>query len=204
MISQLLIGTTNKGKLKEISEVLNTLPIELVTPDGLRMVGQPEETGNSYEENAIIKCNFYYDQSHSLPTLAEDSGIEVAAFPGELGLTTRRWGAGANATDEEWLRHFLTELSKHPQELHRATFVCTAALQLPGEPVPHIFRGTCPGRLLLEPQTAIPHGIPLSACFIADGQTHVYAAMNPTEKNKISHRGSAIHQVKNYLEKLNR
>lgn len=199
MISQLLIGTTNPGKFKEISEVLSTLPIELLTPQGLGIQGQPEETGINYEENARIKCQFYYDQSKGLATLAEDSGIEVDAFPGELGLTTRRWGAGPQASDEEWLRHFLAELAKHPQELHRATFVCTAALQLSGEATPHIFRGTCPGRILLQPQTAIPHGIPLSACFVADGQTKVYNALDPIEKNKISHRGWAIHQVREFF-----
>ena len=91
MIHQLLIGTTNKGKFKEISEVLNVLPVELLTPQGLKIVGQPEETGENYEENARIKCQLYYDHSGQMPRLAEDSGIEIDAFPGELGMKTGRW-----------------------------------------------------------------------------------------------------------------
>lgn len=199
-MQKLLIGTTNKGKFKEITEVLHTLSLELLQPQDLGIVEQPEETGSTYEENARIKCQFYYNQSGHLMTLAEDSGIEIDAFPGELGITTRRWGAGPTATDEEWLTHFLVELKKHPPELHRATFHCTAALILPGEETIHFFHGACPGKLLAEPQTDIPHGIPLSACFVPDGFGKVYAALTPKEKNRISHRGRAVHQVRDFLE----
>ena len=197
MIHQLLIGTTNKGKFKEISEVLNTLPVELLTPQGLKIVGQPEETGGNYEENARIKCQFYYDQSGQMPTLAEDSGIEIDAFPGELGMKTRRWGAGENATDEEWLTHFLTELKKKPPEIRTARFHCTASLMLDNKM--HVFRGISPGILHTEPQTAIPHGIPLSSCFQPEGFDKVYSALTPEEKNQISHRGRAMHQVREFL-----
>lgn len=198
-MEKILIGTTNKGKFKEISEVLDTLSLELIQPQKLGIEGVPEETGSTYEENARIKCLFYYNQSEHLPTLAEDSGIEVDAFPNELGITTRRWGAGPNATDEEWLTHFLAELKKHPKNLHRATFICTAALKLPHDDTIHIFHGACPGTLLVEPQTDIPHGIPLSACFVPDGFSKVYAALTPEEKNRISHRGRAVHQVRDFL-----
>ena len=196
---ELLIGTTNQGKFAEISEVLSMLPIKLFTPDDLSITEHPEETGSNYEENARLKCDFYAQKSN-LPTLAEDSGIEIAAFPNELGFKTRRWGAGAHATDEEWLTHFLTELKKHPEELHRATFVCTAAFKLPHNDTIHIFQGACPGRLLTTPQTAVPHGIPLSSCFIPDGFDNVYSALTPEEKNRISHRGRAMHQVRDFIE----
>lgn len=199
MIQQLLIGTTNKGKFKEISEVLEKLPIQLLMPQDVGITEQPEETGANYEENAKIKCLFYAQKS-GLPTLAEDSGIEIDAFPGELGLKTRRWGAGENASDEEWLKHFLGELSQKPPEKRTARFHCTAALLInPNEETIHTFVGLCPGKLLLEPQTEVPHGIPLSACFVADGFEKVYNAMTPEEKNKISHRGRAIHQVRDFL-----
>lgn len=200
---QLLIGTTNQGKLAEICEVLGHLPIELLSPRDLGITEHPEETGSNYEENARLKCDFYAKKSN-IQTLAEDSGIEIDAFPNELGFKTRRWGAGANVSDEEWLKHFLTELKKHPPELHRATFICTTALNYE-DPKTHttrmdIFTGSCTGKLLTEPQTAIPHGIPLSSCFIPDGFDKVYAALNPSEKNRISHRGRAIHQVRDFLE----
>lgn len=203
-VLELLIGTTNKGKFHEIGEVLLSLPVKLVTPQEKDITGSPEETGSTYEENARIKSIFYFEAAGGMATLAEDSGIEIDAFPQELGLKTRRWGAGENATDEEWLAHFLEELKKKPEEKRTARFHCTAALTLKnpdtGKTETHIFNGECPGFLHTEPKTAIPHGIPLSACFQPDGFDKVYAALTPEEKNSISHRGRAIHQVRDFLK----
>jgi XTP/dITP diphosphohydrolase len=192
---KILIGTTNKGKFKEISEVLSSLPIELITPDTLGITEVPVETGENYEENALIKAKFYSEKS-GLTTVAEDSGIEVDALPGKLGHLTRRWGKGENATDEEWLSHFLDMMKK--QENRSATFKCTAAIIHEGKF--HVFHGECRGQILTEPQVALPHGIPISACFVPEGMTKVYAALSPEEKNLISHRGRAMHQVKEFLE----
>ncbi len=201
---ELLIGTTNKGKFHEIGEVLSALPIALIAPQERGIDESPPETGLTYEENARIKSLFYFEKSGSLMTLAEDSGIEIDAFPNELGLKTRRWGAGEDATDEEWLAYFLDELKKKPEDMRTARFHCSAALTLSNEktglPETHIFNGVCDGFLHIEPKTAIPHGIPLSACFQPDGFEKVYAALSPAEKNSISHRGRAMHQVRDFLE----
>lgn len=200
---QLLIGTTNKGKFKEMKEVLGSLPIDFITPHDLGITEMPEETGGTYEENARIKSHFYFEKSGRIATLAEDSGIEIDAFPNELGLKTRRWGAGEHATDEEWLDHFLTELKKKPPEKRTARFHCAAALtmqnRLTGDIETNVFHGVCPGFLHTEPKTEVPHGIPLSACFQPDGFDKVYAALTPEEKNMISHRGRAMHQVRDFL-----
>lgn len=201
---ELLIGTTNKGKVKEIAEVLDSLPIRLITPEEKGIHENPEEHGTTYEENARIKSLFYFEKSGHTVTLAEDSGIEIDAFPNELGLKTRRWGAGEKANDEEWLAYFLKELRKKPRETHTARFRCTAALTLEHptthEPETYIFEGVCSGTLLTEPQTSIPHGIPLSACFQPDGFTKVYAALTPEEKNRTSHRGQAMHKLHAFLK----
>ena len=198
----ILIGTTNKGKFHEIGEVLLGLPLQLITPQEKQITESPEETGGTYEENARIKSLFYFEASGGIMTLAEDSGIEIDAFPNELGLKTRRWGAGEHATDDEWLAYFLEELKKKPEEKRAARFHCTAALTLQNGTSleTHVFHGECPGFLHTEPKTAIPHGIPLSACFQPEGFEKVYAALTPEEKNSISHRGRAIHQVRDFLK----
>ncbi len=200
---ELLIGTTNKGKFLEIGEVLASLPIKMITPQDLGIIESPDENGGTYKENAKIKSAFYFEKS-KIATLAEDSGIEIDAFPNELGLKTRRWGAGAEASDEEWLDYFLKELKKKPREQHTARFHCTAALTImnkkTGKTETYTFDGICPGFLHTEPKTAVPHGIPLSACFQPDGFNKVYAALTPEEKNKISHRGRAMHQVADFLK----
>lgn len=195
---RILIGTTNKGKFNEIKEVLGDLPIELITPDQLEITESPEETGGNYIENAVIKARFYYEKSGGITTVAEDSGIEVEALPGELGLKTRRWGKGENATDEEWLMHFLETIKK--LENRKAVFKCTAAIV--HKNITHHFTGECWGKLLTEPQVPPPKGIPISACFVPDGFTKVYAALTPQEKNLISHRGKAISRLRPLLLSL--
>lgn len=194
---KILIGTTNPGKFKEIHEVLGDAH-ELIMPKDIGINETPQETGTTYKENALIKANFYYEKSGHTTTIAEDSGIELEAFPGELGHLTRRWGKGENATDEEWLTHFL-EIMQETQNKN-AVFRCTTAVIHNGETT--IFVGQCHGKILSQPQTAIPKGIPISSCFLPDGFDKVYAALTPTEKNKISHRGRAMMQVRDFLATL--
>ena len=96
----LLVGTNNKGKVIEIGEVLADLPISLVTPEALQIIDVPDETGETYAENALQKAQFFYERA-ALPTIADDSGIVVDALKDELGIHTRRWGAGPDATDDD-------------------------------------------------------------------------------------------------------
>src|SRR3989338_5920977 len=124
----LLIGTSNPGKFKEIEEMLEGLPAELLRLDMIDITEQPAETGEDYATNALLKARFYAKKSGMI-TLAEDSGIEVYAFPGELGHHTRRWGKGEHASDEEWLDYFLKKLKQ--QSDRRATFFCSAAVVVP-------------------------------------------------------------------------
>lgn len=209
----LLIGTTNKGKFREISEVLSTLPIKLISLQDLAAAATtnstanatPHESGSTYAENARIKSAFYYAMSNGIPTLAEDSGIEIDALPGELGIHTRRWGNTTDnvadaMTDEEWLFCLLNKLKEFPPEKRTGRFHCTACLTINGKHT--FFTGTCEGTINIEPQTAIPHGIPLSSCFQPIGFNKVYAALDPDEKNRISHRGSAMHAVKKHISQI--
>ncbi len=83
-------------------EVLEDLPFKFVSLNDEHITEDVEENGETYEENAIIKAEFF-GRLTSLPTIADDSGILVDALEGELGVKTRRWGAGAQASDDEWL-----------------------------------------------------------------------------------------------------
>src|SRR3989344_4011024 len=95
---RLLLGTNNRGKVIEITEVLRDLPLEILTLRDLKITSAPEETGASYEENALLKARFFHGASNQTPTIADDSGIVVEALAGELGMHTRRRGAGPEAT----------------------------------------------------------------------------------------------------------
>ncbi len=193
-MTTILIATGNKGKYKEMMEVLGDLPFDFVTLADLELENDVAETGETYEANAFLKAEAFFRQT-GLPTIAEDSGIEVAALSGELGVKTRRWGAGEKASDEEWLDFFLRRMETESDR--SATFHCVAAF-VDGD-TRTSFHGSTLGILTKEPQCEIPHGIPVSALFIPTGHTKVYAAMSPTEKNQVSHRGKAMHQLKEFL-----
>ena len=195
MKPQVLFGTGNAGKIAEAREVFGT-EIDLVLPSavGISSDFSPEEDGTTFEENAEIKARAYAaaakDASHWQFAMAEDSGLFVDALPGEMGVRTRRWGAGPNATDADWLAHFLRKMEGVQDR--SARFVCVACVVgRNGEP-PQLFRGECRGVITKTPEAPLPAGIPVSACFRPRGCNAVFAALPPAEKNTISHRGNAM------------
>jgi XTP/dITP diphosphohydrolase len=196
-MQKILIATHNFGKFKELMEVLEDLPFKFVSLNDEGVEEDVEEDGDSFEANAIIKAEFF-SRLTGLPAIADDSGIHVDALSGELGVKTRRWGAGAEATDEEWLGHFLDRM--RTEENRQAEFVaCVAFAHMEHETL--TFRGECTGQILNTPAVDIEPGIPLSSVFLADGKDKVYSAMTKNEKNEISHRGLAIKKCKEYLLK---
>ncbi|MFH0838181.1 MAG: non-canonical purine NTP pyrophosphatase [Patescibacteria group bacterium] len=196
-MQKILIATHNFGKYKELMEVLEDLPFKFVSLNDEKITEDVEEHGDSFETNAILKAEFF-SRLTGLPAIADDSGIHVDALNNELGVKTRRWGAGANASDEEWLAHFLDRMAK--EKNRRAEFVaCIAFAHTGAETI--TFRGECVGQILDRPQTKIEHGIPLSSVFLPDGKNKVYSAMSKKEKNEISHRGLAIKKCYDYLLK---
>jgi XTP/dITP diphosphohydrolase len=196
-MQKILVATHNFGKYKELMEVLHTLPYKFVSLNDEGITEDVEENGSSYEENAIIKASFFGNLT-GLPTIADDSGIHVDALEGELGVKTRRWGAGAKASDEEWLNFFLDRMSTEKDR--RAEFVSTIAFWLPKAKT-EVFVGQCVGQILDSPQCEIEPGIPLSSVFLPEGQEQVFSCLSKAKKNAISHRGKAIKKCYNYLLK---
>lgn len=192
---KLLIATHNKGKFIEISEVLGELPIELLSLDDIGITEDVEETGITFGENAEIKARFFAELS-GLPTVADDSGIHVDALDGELGVQTRRWGAGPTATDEEWMEVFMDRM--HKEDDKKAEFVCAVCLVHDGK-VEH-FEAQTRGIILDELKADYLPGLPLSAVFQPEGFEKVYSALTIDEKNGISHRGKAFGTLRDYLK----
>lgn len=196
-MKKILIATRNFGKYKELMEVLEPLPFKFVSLNDENGEGDVEENGNTYEENAILKATFF-GQQLNLPTIADDSGLHVDALEGELGIKTRRWGAGENASDHRWLEVFLNRMEH--EHNRRAEFISVIALYRPGKET-LTFRGECIGKITDEPQAEIEEGIPLSSVFLPDGKKEVFSALSKNEKNEISHRGKAIKQCHDWLLK---
>lgn len=194
---QLLLGTSNKGKIIEMREALSGLLLEIKTPEELGLTESPHEHGETFEANALEKARFYFERAN-IPTLADDSGIIVDALKNELGIHTRRWGAGPDALDKEWIEYFLERMRKEKNK--RARFVCVIAL-IDKDGKEHFFEGTCNGVITETLEADYLPGLPISACFKPDGYGAVYSGMKVEQKNSTSHRGRALEKVREHLTK---
>lgn len=194
---KLVIATSNPGKYREIMEVLAGVPFEVLSSRELGLRDDCIEDGVTYRENALKKVRHYGLQT-GFKTLAEDSGIVVDALEGELGVKTRRFGAGEKAGDLEWIEYFLDVLKDVPEVKRTARFICCAALMDEAGEV-KFFEGTTEGVITFGLEAPIYEGLPISSCFRPAGFGKVYAALSVAEKNKVSHRGKAMHEVRGAL-----
>jgi XTP/dITP diphosphohydrolase len=194
---KILLGTKNKGKVIEAREVFNGSPITLLSPEDISITVEPEETGSTFEENAEQKARFYRELS-GLPTAADDSGIIVEALEKELGIHTRRWGAGPKSTDQEWIEYFLKRMKSEPHK--RARFVCVVTYIDEKESL-HTFRGECEGVITETLEADYLPGLPISACFKPEGFDRVFSALTIEQKNSTSHRGKAFADFRAFVTK---
>lgn len=179
-------------------EALKDLDVKIVTPIDLNITETPKEEGSTFADNAREKA-WFYRQWSGLPTLADDSGILVEALQNELGIHTRRWGAGPDATDHHWIEFFLERMRSEPNK--RARFICSLCL-IDGAGIEHVFEGVCDGTITEELEADFLPGLPISACFMPEGYNKVYSALSVEEKNRISHRGRALAKFIEYIKSI--
>ena len=180
---RLLVATGSAHKLIELQRLFGDLPIDLVTLIDLGITDEAPEDGATFEENALQKARWYSAASGEW-TLADDSGLEVAALNGAPGVYTRRY-AGPNATDVQNYEKLLSETAGVADR--SARFVCTMALIDPVNGSERTFRGECTGHLTAEPRGEFGFGY--DPIFEVDGRTMAERA--PAEKDALSHRGRA-------------
>lgn len=195
-MKELLVATKNQGKLSQMREFLAEVPVVVRSLAEFDFDdGDFEEDGRTFEENAFKKARYYGEKLGVELVLAEDSGIFVEALPGELGVFTRRWGAGAEASDEEWMAVFMKRMDG--VEDRRARFVANVCLWIDGE-VYH-FEKENHGVITRVVDYPLEKGIPLSSCFLPDGHEKVYARFSPEERLLVSHRGQAMAEAREFL-----
>ena len=180
---RLLVATGSAHKLIELQRLFSDLPIDLVTLIDLGITDEAPEDGATFEENALQKARWYSAASGEW-TLADDSGLEVAALSGAPGVYTRRY-AGPDATDQQNYEKLLTETAGVADR--SARFVCTMALIDPVNGSARTFRGECPGTLTTAPRGEFGFGY--DPIFEVGGRTMAERA--PAEKDALSHRGRA-------------
>ena len=192
-----LLATRNPGKVRELRQILAETPIELVGLDSLGIEEESPETGTSFLENAMQKARFYFERAH-LPTLADDSGLEVDALGGAPGIHSARFGGFA--THAEKRAYLLGLMAEIPRELRTARFMCAAVyydgksfLSAEGSQEGYIGeRGVGDGGFGYDP---IFHAEP-------DGPSN--AQLEAAVKNARSHRGKAFRQLIGALERAGR
>ncbi|MEV4413895.1 RdgB/HAM1 family non-canonical purine NTP pyrophosphatase [Catellatospora sp. NPDC049609] len=194
---KLLLATRNSKKLDELRRILAASPellkVELVGLDDVPPYTEVPETGLTFAENALLKAR--EGAKHTgLPTVADDSGLAVDALNGMPGVFSARW-SGKHGDDRANLDLVLAQLGDVPDEHRGASFVCAAALVLPGGGATpngreHLVSGKMTGRLLRAPRGE--GGFGYDPIFIAEGNTRTNAELTPAEKDAISHRGKAF------------
>lgn len=208
---RLLVATRSEHKLRELRELLHLAHGELVTLDDLGIPGDPEETGATFRTNAAIKARFGARAS-GLPTLADDSGLEVDALDGGPGVRTRRF-AGEHASDVENNGLLLATLADLPPELRGGRYVCVLALALPlpsrsrsgasRAPGLTFTRGTCRGRIAAAPRGAGGFGYdPIFEPASEPPGGRTLGLWSPAEKGAISHRARAARRMAPRLTEL--
>ncbi len=198
--SRLLIATRSEHKLRELRELLALDHAELVSLDQLGVLDDPIEDGDTFEANAAIKALAGIAVT-GLPTLADDSGIEVDALDGAPGVRTRRY-AGEDATDADNNAKLLAALEGLPVERRGARYVCVLALAIPGEAL-RFERGVCRGRIATSPRGT--GGFGYDPIFEPDGEPvggRTFGEWSADEKNQISHRARAARAMAPHLAAL--
>jgi len=188
----LYCATSNAGKLREFRSAAGTAWRIEPLPD-LSRIPAPEETGVTFEENAILKARYYAGYAGCAPMFAEDSGIEVDALGGAPGVYSARF-AGSEASDPA-NNHLLLERLKGAVD-RRARYVAVIALVLPGQEV-RGFRGTVEGEIACEPRGTGGFGYDPLFFYPPFGGT--FAEVPPEQKLTVSHRGRAVEKMLAFL-----
>jgi len=191
---QLLIATSNPGKLTEIRAALIDLPLVLYSLQEFPGLPTPDESGRSYSENAIIKATSYAAQT-GIRALADDSGLEVQALGGGPGLKSARFG-GAGITNDERIELLLSDLARTSDQERRARFVCTMVIADASTTV-CVAQGVCEGRIATA--RAGSGGFGYDSIFVPDGHQLTFAQLSADIKNEISHRARALQEIRKFL-----
>ena len=195
-MKKLILATRNKGKLKEISALLSDLPIEVVSVLDFPDIPEVVEDSATLEENALKKARAVFNVTH-LPSLADDSGLEVFALDMKPGVHSARY-AGERVTYEDNNRKLLEELKNVPQEQRQARFRCVAAFVADG--IEKTTKGICNGRIIDVPRGT--GGFGYDPLFVPDGYDKNFAELSLEVKNRISHRAKAFEEMKRFLKEF--
>ncbi|WP_339250810.1 XTP/dITP diphosphatase [Sporosarcina sp. FSL W8-0480] len=196
-MKKILIATNNKGKAKDFEALFNPYHIEVLTLNDLEQDIDVEETGVTFEENAILKAETVA-KLLGITVIADDSGLEIDKLNGAPGVYSARY-AGEEKSDEANIDKVLSELLGVPEEERTARFRCVLAVAGP-ERETITFSGSCEGVILEERRGT--NGFGYDPIFFNPEMDRSMAELSPEEKGRISHRGAALRQLEEHLPRM--
>lgn len=188
---KLVVASHNKGKVREIGELLKSLKLDVISVGDLNLP-EPDETGSTFAENALLKARAAAKAS-GLAALADDSGLCVNALNGDPGIYSARW-AGPSKDFNIAMREVEAKLGDAPDR--SAYFICVLALAWPDGRA-ESFEGRVDGTLTFPPRGA--KGFGYDPIFIPEGHALTFAEMEPDAKKAISHRARAFTKFDKFL-----
>ncbi|OPL14709.1 MAG: non-canonical purine NTP pyrophosphatase [delta proteobacterium MLS_D] len=192
---RILFASRNEGKIREAQAILGSSNVKLVSIRDFPDMPEVVEDGKNFFENALKKAKTLSEFS-GIPTIADDSGLEVDCLDGRPGVHSARY-AGTNATDGDNIERLLEEMKGIPQENRKAAFKCVLVLYETDGSYHH-FEGLFEGSIAEAPSGT--GGFGYDPVFLPAGENKTVAEMDPETKNSISHRGRAFDKLKKYLK----
>jgi XTP/dITP diphosphohydrolase len=193
---KLVLATNNQDKVREMKNLLDDLDIEILTSKDFNDFPDIEETGTTLEENAILKAEGIFTAT-GLPSLADDSGLEVDYLDGAPGVYSSRY-AGPGCTYDDNNRKLLQAMRGFPMEQRKARFRCVIAICF-GQGDTQLVEGKAEGYISEKISTA-DHGFGYDPVFFYPPHGKTFAELTLDEKNAISHRGLALKAARQILE----
>ncbi len=189
---QIVLASSNKHKVQEINDIVKSLniPLEFILPpEGF----DPEETGKTFEENSYIKALEAWKLT-KIWVLADDSGLCIDALNGKPGIYSARYAE----TPALRIQRVLKELNGIKNR--NAHFTCAMTLINPEGKIEYKYQGICEGSIIEE--TRGTNGFGYDPIFLVKGDTRTMAELSEDEKNKVSHRSTALRNILEYLKKV--
>jgi len=195
MYNIIVLATNNENKVKEFKELLKDTPVEIKYLKDYGPLPEAIEDGETFDDNAYKKA-FHYARVLGLPCLADDSGLAVDALDGRPGVYSARY-AGENATDQENCDKLLAEMEGKKDR--KAHFVCVLSLATPGGPA-LTWEGRCDGEITTERRGE--SGFGYDPVFYSPELGKTFAEVSMEEKSKVSHRGRALAEFADEIDKV--
>ncbi|MBD3108394.1 XTP/dITP diphosphatase [Bacillus sp. AGMB 02131] len=196
-MKKIIIATGNKGKAREFATLFSPLGYDVLTLHDLEGATDVEETGSTFEENAILKAEALCEQFNTM-VISDDSGLMIDALDGRPGVYSARY-AGEQKNDDDNIDKVLEELKGVPEEKRTARFYCALAVAIPGQETITV-SGTVEGRIANARQGE--NGFGYDPVFYVPTLGKMMAELKPEEKNAISHRANALKKLKELLPTL--